>query len=91
MFHGLVRPKMRKIIVETAMCAFKHFKQRENTFELYGYDFIIDDQLAVWLIEVNASPTMEATTSVTKRLVPLCLADLAVLLHSSFGKHKGPW
>lgn len=27
--------------------------------EIYSYDFMIDDQYNVWLIEVNSSPTME--------------------------------
>lgn len=30
--------------------------KRENCFELMGYDFMIDEDFRVWLIEVNTNP-----------------------------------
>lgn len=32
---------------------------RSNCFELFGYDFMIDNQFKVWLIEVNTNPCLE--------------------------------
>ena len=36
--------------------------QRENTHEMFGYDFMVDTNFNVWLIEVNSSPSMEHST-----------------------------
>ena len=29
---------------------------------MFGYDFMIDERLNVWLIEVNSSPAMDYST-----------------------------
>ena len=42
---------------------------------MYGADFMIDEDLKVWLIEVNCSPSMARTTSVTSVLVEKVLED----------------
>ncbi|KAJ3007981.1 putative tubulin polyglutamylase ttll1 [Thoreauomyces humboldtii] len=45
-----------------------------HCFECYGYDIIIDKDLRPWLIEVNASPSLSATTA-ADRLMKHNLVD----------------
>lgn len=37
-------------------CGQEKIKHRENTCEFFGFDFSIDEDFKVWLIEINSSP-----------------------------------
>ena len=62
------------------MCAVDGVQNRKNTHELFGYDFMIDSNYKVWLIEVNSSPSMDYSTHVTTKLVKEVLHDLAKVI-----------
>ena len=54
--------------------------QRPNTFEIYGFDLILDNDLRPWVIEVNLSPACnERTDWLTKMVDDMCLDLLTYL------------
>ena len=40
------------------------------SFEIYGYDFMIDEDLDPWLIEANTNPCFELSSPYLARLIP---------------------
>ena len=50
--------RMKDIIIDTILSVKKSLNpnKRKNCFELFGYDFLIDEDFRTWLIEVQTSP-----------------------------------
>jgi len=61
-FEERLKPQIKDIIKQSMMCALDGIENRKNTFELYGYDFMVDEDYKVWLIEINSSPSMDYST-----------------------------
>ena len=58
-----LRPRMNALVaisVAAAAHAGMNKRGRPYAFELLGYDFMVDDDLQVWLIEVRRTPLVTA-------------------------------
>ncbi len=44
--------------------------RREFTFEVFGLDFMIDQNFKAWLIEVNTNPCLELSSPLLARIIP---------------------
>lgn len=76
MWTERIFPGMQRALIGTMLASQDTMDRRPNTFELYGADFMISEDFKPFLIEINASPDLGATTSVTARLCPQCLEDV---------------
>ena len=43
--------------------------------EIFGYDFILDEETNPWLIEVNTNPCLEESSNLLKKLIPRMVDD----------------
>jgi hypothetical protein len=50
--------------------------KRKHCFELFGYDFILDEDFNMFLIEVNTNPCIEESSNLLKILIPRMLEDM---------------
>lgn len=71
---------IREVIVKSLVCVDDVIPHQPNSFELFGYDVMIDDRLKAWLIEVNSSPSMETDSAMDVRTKTELIRDtLAVV------------
>lgn len=60
-------------------------------FELFGFDFLLDDNLNPYLIEINTNPALYTDTQVQKDLLPKLVEDIvkmSLAVHP-YGKLEG--
>ena len=51
---------------------------RSYSFEIFGYDFMIDQSYKAYLIEVNTNPCLEESSSLLKQLIPRMLGYIII-------------
>lgn len=71
-----IQPRMKEIVLYSLASAQEAIISRKNSHELYGYDFMVDENLNSWLLEINCSPSLEHSTLITTNLVKKMVSDL---------------
>lgn len=66
----------RKLIADSMKSVKGKLVAQNYTFELFGYDFIIDEDLNTMLIEINTNPCLEEPNRLMKHFVPRMIDDL---------------
>ena len=67
-----------KEIVKLSMMSVKdkiNANNRQYCFEIFGYDFMLDEEFNMFLIEINANPGIEESSPWIKVIVPRMLDD----------------
>lgn len=83
-WDDIIYPGMRECLIGTMLACQESMDRRQNSFELYGADFMLTEDFTPWLIEINSSPDLAPTTSVTARLCPQCLEDIVKGIHLNY-------
>ena len=76
-FYNTVFPKITRIIAITANAAKSKINilNRQNCFEIFGYDFILDKNFEPFLLEINTNPGYEISSPLIEMLVPRMIDD----------------
>lgn len=68
---------MKFIVMKTIDSVKKKLdpNKRNGCFEILGYDFMVDSDFTVWLIEVNTNPCLDESSYLLKKLLPRMIDD----------------
>lgn len=71
-FKQHIFSQIRTIMQDTIRACFSILDpmKRCNSFEIFGYDFMLDDNFKVYLIEVNTNPCLETPCPILMKLIP---------------------
>ena len=76
-FKETIIPKFKSIIELTAKASktIINRSKKNYSFEIFGYDFMMDEDRNVYLIEINTNPGLEISSKVIEILVPRMIDD----------------
>lgn len=71
-FVKQVVPKLKQMAQDSMRAVSRKLDPSRKTFtlEIFGYDFMIDEDLNPWMIEVNTNPCFELSSPYLARLIP---------------------
>lgn len=70
-------PQFKKLVQDSIKAVSRKMdpNRRQLSWEIFGYDFMIDEEMHPWLIEVNTNPCLELTSPYLSRLIPAMIEN----------------
>jgi hypothetical protein len=68
---------MKDLIIDSILSVKTQLNpnKRKNIFEIFGYDFLIDEDFRLWLIEVNTNPYLGIPNTFIGKVVSFLLIN----------------
>uniref|UniRef100_K3W656 Tubulin-tyrosine ligase family protein n=1 Tax=Globisporangium ultimum (strain ATCC 200006 / CBS 805.95 / DAOM BR144) TaxID=431595 RepID=K3W656_GLOUD len=76
-----VKNEIIEVILKSLMCGEDHIPFQVNSFDLYGYDILLDDTFRPWLIEINSSPSMARENELDYQVKDALILDTIKLVN----------
>jgi D-alanine-D-alanine ligase-like ATP-grasp enzyme len=76
-FNDHILPRIKDLVIDCFVSAINGLNpnKREHCFELMGFDFLIDEDFRVWLIEVNTNPYFGVVNNNLPNFIPNLVDD----------------
>jgi len=77
-FFEDIYPQIKEMVTEAIRSVFLQIDsgRRKNTFELFGFDFMIDKNYKVYLIEANINPCLEISSKFSGKFIPTLIDNV---------------
>jgi tubulin--tyrosine ligase len=75
-FNGILL-RIKEIVKETFVASFLEIdkNKRLHCMEIFGFDFMVDQQFKPWLIEINTNPCLELASPHLRIIIPSMLEN----------------
>lgn len=85
----MIWEQIKLLILKSLVAAQPNIKQQPNSFELLGYDVLIDQNLHCWLLEVNCSPSLHKEHMIDEVIKQTLIDDIIDLVDPpDFDHHR---
>jgi tubulin polyglutamylase TTLL1 len=74
--NNYLRPQFQKAFIHVVRMSKYSFMKHSGIFEMFGLDFLLDDDLNLWFIECNASPQLIGTSELKTKFLTDMLTDM---------------
>ena len=77
-FKKVLWPQITRLVTDSFYATFSKIDphRRQNSFEIFGYDFMIDTDFKVFIIECNTNPSLELSCPLMARIIPAMLDNV---------------
>jgi len=75
-------PRVKDIMIDSFLSVRRMMNpnNRKHVFELFGFDFLLDEDFRIWLIEINTNPFLGTPNQYMQGLVPRMMEELVQLV-----------
>jgi len=70
-----LRPEFKKAMIHLIRMASYNFLKRSSLYELYGVDFLLDQNLNLWFIEANSGPALGGYSQPMEKFIAKMIGD----------------
>ena len=83
-------PRMKDIIIDSFLSVRRKMNpnNRKGCFELFGFDFLMDEEFRLWLLEINTNPFLGTPNDDMRVLVRTMMEDMVRLVIDPVCKPK---
>nr|CCA27829.1 tubulintyrosine ligase family putative [Albugo laibachii Nc14] len=84
-----VKDSITRVVLLSLLCGEDHITHQVNSFDLYGFDILLDEDLKPWLIEINSSPSMARENDLDFQVKDSVMYDTIKLVNPlRFDRHR---
>ncbi|CAD8177226.1 unnamed protein product [Paramecium octaurelia] len=93
--HKLLFKSIQDVVLKTCIAAEPLLlenritqEHKNNYFELFGFDILIDEKLKPWLLEVNVSPSLNSSSELDAQIKTQLISDMLHLIGLEYHTKK---